>query len=184
MHICISKLTIIDIGLLPGLRQAIIWTNAGILLILTLGTKLQWNQQNSYIFIQENTSKNVVGEMAVALSQPQCVKQNISDWVCERVVCKMLAVFIYLNWLNVYRVKQKTVHGKRWYSVVVLTHCVLFTPYSDINLVNTDSGNSLMPDGTKPLPDPMMTKSWLIISMVQRHSSEGNFTIDTLTINR
>ena len=40
MHICISKLTFIgsDNGLLPGQRQAIIWTNAGILLIQTLGT--------------------------------------------------------------------------------------------------------------------------------------------------
>ena len=40
MHICISKLTIIvsDNGLLPGRRQAIIWTNAGIVLIRTLGT--------------------------------------------------------------------------------------------------------------------------------------------------
>ena len=39
MHICISKLTNIDSdnGLLPGQRQAIIWTNAGILLIGTLG---------------------------------------------------------------------------------------------------------------------------------------------------
>ena len=39
-HICISKLTIIgsDNGLSPGRRQAIIWTNAGILLIGTLGT--------------------------------------------------------------------------------------------------------------------------------------------------
>ena len=39
-HICVSKLTIIasDNGLLPGRRQAIIWTNAGILLIRTLGT--------------------------------------------------------------------------------------------------------------------------------------------------
>ena len=35
MHICICKLTTIgsDNGLLPGLHQAIIWTNAGILLI-------------------------------------------------------------------------------------------------------------------------------------------------------
>ena len=39
-HICISKLTIIgsDNGLSPGQRQAIIWTNAGILLIQTFGT--------------------------------------------------------------------------------------------------------------------------------------------------
>ena len=34
IHICVSKLTIIgsDNGLSPGRRQAIIWTNAGILL--------------------------------------------------------------------------------------------------------------------------------------------------------
>ena len=40
IHICVSKLTIIgsDDGLLPGRCQAIIWTNAGIVLILTLGT--------------------------------------------------------------------------------------------------------------------------------------------------
>ena len=39
MYICISKLTIIgsDNGLSPGQLKAIIWTNAGILLIWTLG---------------------------------------------------------------------------------------------------------------------------------------------------
>ena len=39
-HICVSKLTIIgsDNSLLPGRHQAIIWTNAGILLIRHLGT--------------------------------------------------------------------------------------------------------------------------------------------------
>ena len=39
-HICISKPTIIvsDNGFLPGRRQAIMWTNAGILLIRPLGT--------------------------------------------------------------------------------------------------------------------------------------------------
>ena len=40
IHVCVSKLTIIssDNGLSPGRRQAIIWTNAGILLIGNLGT--------------------------------------------------------------------------------------------------------------------------------------------------
>ena len=40
MHICVSKLTTIgsDNGLPPDRRQAIIWTNDGILLIGTLGT--------------------------------------------------------------------------------------------------------------------------------------------------
>ena len=39
-HICVSKLTTIgsDNGLSPGRRQAIIWTNAVILTIRTLGT--------------------------------------------------------------------------------------------------------------------------------------------------
>ena len=39
-HICVGKLTNIgsDNGLSPGRRQAIIWTNAGILLIGPLGT--------------------------------------------------------------------------------------------------------------------------------------------------
>ena len=40
MYICVNKLTTIgsDNGLVPGRRQAIIWTNAGILLIGPLGT--------------------------------------------------------------------------------------------------------------------------------------------------
>ena len=52
MHICISKLTIIgsDNGLLPGRRQAIIWTNAGILLTGPLGTNLSENLIEIYIF--------------------------------------------------------------------------------------------------------------------------------------
>ena len=39
-HICVGNLTIIgsDNGLSPDLRQAIIWTNSGILLIGPLGT--------------------------------------------------------------------------------------------------------------------------------------------------
>ena len=40
MHICIVIVTIVDShnGLLPGRHQAIIWTNAGILLTGPLGT--------------------------------------------------------------------------------------------------------------------------------------------------
>ena len=44
MHICIGNLTIIgsDDGLVPSWHQAIIWTNAGILLIEPLGTNLKF----------------------------------------------------------------------------------------------------------------------------------------------
>ena len=55
-HICVCKLTIIgsDDGLSPGRRQAIIWTNAGMLLIRPLGTN----------FHSKNAFENIVWEMA------------------------------------------------------------------------------------------------------------------------
>ena len=55
-HVCVSKLTIIgsDNGLSPGWRQAIIWSNAGILLVRNLRNKFHWNyKQNSYIIIKK-----------------------------------------------------------------------------------------------------------------------------------
>ena len=75
-HISVSKLTIIDLdnGLSPGQCQAIICTNAGILLVGPLGTKIQQNlNQNSYIFIQENAFENVVWKMVAISSRPQCL---------------------------------------------------------------------------------------------------------------
>ena len=55
-HICVGKLIILgsNNGLSPGWRQAIIWTNAWISLILILGNKFQCNFiHNSNIFIQD-----------------------------------------------------------------------------------------------------------------------------------
>ena len=51
-HICVSKLTIIgsDNGLSPGRCQAIIWTNAGILLIRTLWTNFSENLSKIHTF--------------------------------------------------------------------------------------------------------------------------------------
>ena len=51
-HICISELTIIgsDNGLSPGRRQAMIWTNAWILLIWTLATNFGENLSEIYTF--------------------------------------------------------------------------------------------------------------------------------------
>ena len=76
-HICVGKLAIIasDNGLSPGRRQAIMWTNAGILFIRTLGTNFsEIFKRNSLIFIQENAFENVVCEMASISSRPQWVK--------------------------------------------------------------------------------------------------------------
>ena len=49
-HKCVSKLTIIgsDNGLSPGQHQAIIWTNAGILLIRPLGTNFSEIKINTF----------------------------------------------------------------------------------------------------------------------------------------
>ena len=76
-HICVRNLTIIgsDNGLSPERQQAIIWTNAGILLIGPLGTKF------SEILIEIHTSsfkkmylKMSAAKMAAILYRPQCVK--------------------------------------------------------------------------------------------------------------
>ena len=55
-HICVSKLSIIgsDNGLSPDWRQAIIWTNAGILLIGTLGTNFNEILIEIHIFSFKN----------------------------------------------------------------------------------------------------------------------------------
>ena len=52
MHICISKQTIIgsDNGLSPGRSQAIIWTNARILWIQTLGTNFSEISSETHTF--------------------------------------------------------------------------------------------------------------------------------------
>ena len=75
-HICVGKLTIIgsDNGLAPERRQAIVWTNAGILLIGPLGTNFsEILIEIQTFFIEENTFENVVCEMLFISSRPQCV---------------------------------------------------------------------------------------------------------------
>ena len=78
MHICVGNLTIIgsDNGLSPDRRQAIIWTNAGILLIGPLG--IDFNEILIGIqtfFIQEQAFENVICEIVSILSQSQCVNR-------------------------------------------------------------------------------------------------------------
>ena len=54
-----------DNDMSPIRRQAIIWTNAGLLSIGTVMNKFQWNfNQNTKLFIDENAHENIVCEMA------------------------------------------------------------------------------------------------------------------------
>ena len=73
-HICVGKLTILDSdnGLSPGRLQAIIWTNAGILLIGPLGT----NFSESLIGIQTFSLTKIYLKMLSAKWRPFCLGRN------------------------------------------------------------------------------------------------------------
>ena len=74
-HICVSKLTIIgsDNGLSPGRRQAIIWTNAGILLIEPMGT----NFSENLIEILAFSLKQMHLKMSSGKCRPFCLGLNV-----------------------------------------------------------------------------------------------------------
>ena len=92
-----GNLTIIgsDNCLSPGRRQAIIWTEAGILLIGPSETDFNeiWIKK-SYIFIQENLFDNVVRKMAAILSWPPCVNTFKAKW---RIYTPLVYVIIDLD---------------------------------------------------------------------------------------
>ena len=79
-HICVGKLTIIgsDNGLSPDRRQAIIWTNAGILSIGPLGTKFS----EILIAIHVFSFKEIHLKMSSGKWRPSCLGLNVlSDLV-------------------------------------------------------------------------------------------------------
>ena len=79
-HICVSKLTIIGSGngLSPGRRQAIIWTNAGILWIGPLET----NFSEILIGIQTLSFKKMHLKMSSAKWHPVCLGLNVLMKFC------------------------------------------------------------------------------------------------------
>ena len=83
-HICVGKLIIIgsDNGLSPGRRQAIIWTNAGILLIGPLGT----NFIEILIGIQTFSFKKMHLKMSSAKWRPFCLGLNVLSKQAECII--------------------------------------------------------------------------------------------------
>ena len=77
-HICVSKLNIIgsDNGLLPGRRQAIIWTDAGILLIGSVGT----NFNEILIVIHIFSCNKIHFKMSSGKWRPFCFGLNVLKW--------------------------------------------------------------------------------------------------------
>ena len=74
-HICVNKITIIgsDNGLSPGWHQAIIWTNAGILLIGPLGT----NFNDTSIEIHTFLFKKIHLKLPSGKWRPFCLGLNV-----------------------------------------------------------------------------------------------------------
>ena len=82
-HMCVGKLSIIgsDNCLSPDRRQAILWTNAGISLIGTLGT----NVNNIFIEIHTFSFKNIHLKMSSGKCRPFCLGLNeLSNYILTR----------------------------------------------------------------------------------------------------
>ena len=100
-HICVGKLSTIgsDNGLLPGRHQAIIWTIAGILSIIPLGT----NFIEILIWIQTFSFKEMHLKVASAKWKPFCLGLNVLNQLILLVTCtlahwgsnKMVAFYTY-----------------------------------------------------------------------------------------
>ena len=85
-HICVSKLTIIgsDNGLSPGRRQAIIWTNADILLIWPLGTNFSGILIEIYIF----SFMKMHLKLSSGIWRPFCLGLNVLNTWNNGSVCR------------------------------------------------------------------------------------------------
>ena len=116
-HICVSKLTIIgsDNGLSPDRRQAIIWTNAGILSIGTLGT----NFSEILIEILTLTFKKMRLKVS-AKRRPFCLGLNVlmsnrsdsKNWMTDRIAGKP-DTFLFYRFLNTGYIRTHIYFGKR-----------------------------------------------------------------------
>ena len=66
-----------DNGLLPVRRQAIIWTNDGLLFGRLRTNFSDFFHQSEIVFLQENGYQNIVCKVAAIYSLPQCVNELI-----------------------------------------------------------------------------------------------------------
>ena len=114
-HICVSKLTIIgsDNGLSPARRQAIIWTNAGILLIRPLGTNFNemWIEILIFSFMKMrlNVSSakwrpfclNVLKTLTYDLSMSKISKMEKALVTPLQAICTCTVISIFQIWWKV-----------------------------------------------------------------------------------
>ena len=118
-YICVSKSTIIgsDNGLSPGRRQAIIWTNAGILLIRPLGTNF-----NEMLFeILTFSFMKMRLKVSSAKWRPFCPGLNMlrESLSLDPVVFRYLFFAVVMHWTQRDRIFQNTeCNGIIWYEYI------------------------------------------------------------------
>ena len=101
-HICVGNLNTIDSdnGLSPDRRQAIIWTNAGILSIGPMGINFSEISMEIQTFsFRKNALKIVVCEMPAILSRSQCV--NMPNHGVRLPAIESISTKFHTNWATV-----------------------------------------------------------------------------------
>ena len=144
-HICVSKLIIIppDNGLSPGQRQAIIGTNAGIMLIWTVGTNFS----------------EILSEIRTFSFKKTYLNMSSAKW---RPFCLGLNVLMHLPLDKMVAISQKTFSNAVFINenfCVLIPISLKFIPKGPID--NKSSLVQVMAwcqTGNKPLSEPMMTQ--------------------------
>ena len=129
-HICVSNLTIIgsDNGLSPGRRQAITWTNVGILLIGPLGTHF------SEMLIKINTFsfKKILLKMSSGKWRPFCLGLNVLTFrLMHSNMISVNAIYLFWPTIHMYRSAAHQTPPKRCQSNIdppSSIHCGPTTP--------------------------------------------------------
>ena len=135
-HICVGKITIIgsDNGLSPERRQAMIWTNAGILLIGPLRT----NFSEIFIGIQTFSFKKMHLKMSSAKLRPFCLGLNVLTHLPLETMAAIL------SWWS-----KRLVFWLKF-------HWSLFLRVELTTSIDLDSG--LAPNKRQPLSEPMLAR--------------------------
>ena len=114
-HICVGNLNTIssDNDLSPGRRQAIIWTNAGILFTgpLIISFRKMLLEINTFSFTKMHL-KWSSANLAAILFRPQCVKKHCQFTGVHHLVETKLLDFIDYKWFGI--PFQLTTHCSNW----------------------------------------------------------------------
>ena len=136
VHICTAKLTIIgsDNGLSPGQHQAIIWTNAAIMMLIeSLRIKFSEILIKIQTFpLRKITFQNVVYEMLSISSQPQCVNQVSASHLCKDVSLTLGQSYVPMRKLMGWVLG----HLKCWSSSTMWMGCLMFSSTTEDIWIN------------------------------------------------